>query len=117
MPESLKVKVAYMFLRGEPVVWIEHVAQLRMYRWNKSRPLLQRSFRSLGADWDIRTVNELWNSTYDSSKGGLGRCESTGPSNAPGRDARGDGSDSNDKDGPEENLERETEGTKTQRKV
>ena len=62
-------------------------------------------------------INESGNSMDDSSKGGLGRCESASPSNAPGRDAGGDGSDSDDEEGPEEDLERETEGTKTQRRV
>ena len=41
-------------------------------------------------------VKEFRNSTDDSSKGGLGRCESVSPSNAPGRDAGGDDSDSSD---------------------
>ena len=36
---------------------------------------------------------------------------------APGRDAGGDSSDSDDEEGPEEDLEREIEGTKTQRRV
>ena len=32
-------------------------------------------------------VNKSENSTYDFSEGGLGRCESISPSNAPDRDA------------------------------
>ena len=61
-------------------------------------------------------VNESGNSTYDFSEG-LGSCESTGPSNALGRDAGGDSSDNNDEEDPEEDLERKTEGKKTKRKV
>ena len=62
-------------------------------------------------------VNEFWNSTYDSSECGLGRCESISPLSAPGRDAGGDSSDSNDEEDPEEDLEEETDGTKTQKRV
>ena len=58
-------------------------------------------------------LTNFGNNTDNSSEGGLGQCESASPSNAPGRDAGGDGSDSDDKDGPEEDLEREIEGTKT----
>ena len=57
-------------------------------------------------------VNEYENSTDDSSEGGLSRCESVGPANAPGRDAGGDGSDSDNEEGPEEDLERELNGLK-----
>ena len=35
VPKSLKVKIAYMFLRGEPVEWFERAVQPRMYRWKK----------------------------------------------------------------------------------
>ena len=62
-------------------------------------------------------INESENSTEDYSEGGLGRYESTSPSNAPGRGPGGDGSHSDDEGCPEENLERETEETKTQRRV
>ena len=63
-------------------------------------------------------VDEFWNSTDDSSEGGLGRCESAGPSNAPGRDAGGDGSDSeDDKEDLEEDPEEETDGTETLSRV
>ena len=58
-------------------------------------------------------VNEFWNSTNDSGEGGLGRCKRIDPSNAPGRDAEGDGSDSNDEESPEEDPEEETYGTKS----
>ena len=51
-------------------------------------------------------VKEFGNNTDDSSEGGLGRCEDAGPSSAPGRDARGSGSDSSD---PKE----DTDGTET----
>ena len=92
---------------------IKRVAQLHMYRWNKSKSLLERNFRSFGADWDRRMVNRFWNSTYNSSEGGLGRYESASPSNALGRDAEGDGSDSNDEEDHEEDPERKSKGTKT----
>ena len=49
-PKSVKVKIACMFLRGEPAVWFERAAQPRLYRWNKFRSLLERNFGSLGAD-------------------------------------------------------------------
>ena len=79
-----------MFLMGEPAVWIEHVAQLRMYRWDKSRSVFERSFRSLGVEWHRRIVNEFGNSTEDNnSEGGLSQCESTSPSNTLGRDTGG----------------------------
>ena len=65
IPNSLRVEIAYMFMMGEPALWVEHVGQLRMYRWNKFRSLLERSFRSLGADWDRRMINQFWNSTDD----------------------------------------------------
>ena len=106
-----------MFLRGEPIVWIGRVAQLRMYRLNKFRSLLQRNFRNLGIEWHRRMVNESGNNTDDLSEGGLGRCESTCSSNAPGKDAGGDDSDSNDEEDPKEDTEVETERTKTQRRV
>ena len=60
---------------------------------------------------------ESGNNINDSNEGGLCWYESASPSNAPGRDAGRDGSDSDDKEGPEEDLEREIEGTKTQRRV
>ena len=60
-------------------------------------------------------VKEFENSTDDSSEGGLDRCESADPSNAPGRDARDDGSNNdNDQEDPEEDPEEDTDGTKTQ---
>ena len=105
-----------MSLRGEPTVWIKHVAQLCMYRWNKSKSLLERNFRCFGVDWDRRMVNELGNSTDDSSEGSLGRCESAGPSHAPSINAGGDGSDNDNEEDPEEDPERETEGTKPREK-
>ena len=37
VPKSLKIKIACMFLRGEPTTWFECAAQPRMYRWNKFR--------------------------------------------------------------------------------
>ena len=48
-----------MFLRGEPTVWIELIAQLRVCRWNKFRSLLEENFKSFGTDWDRWTVNEF----------------------------------------------------------
>ena len=114
IPTSLKVKIACMFLRGEPAVWFERAAHPRMYRWNKFRSSLERNFGSIGVDWERRMVNEFGNSTDDSSEGGLGRCESVEPSNAPGRDAGGDGSDSgDDEEDPEEDPEGKTDETKT----
>ena len=63
-------------------------------------------------------VKELWNSTNDSSKGGLGRCENVGLSNALGGDAGDDGSDSSDdEEDPEEDPEEATDGTETQGRV
>ena len=62
-------------------------------------------------------VNESGNSIDDFSEGGLGKCESTCPSNALGRNARSDGSDSNDEKDPKEDSEVETERTKTQIRV
>ena len=100
-------------------MWIKRVAQLYMYRWNKSKSLLERNFWSFGVDWDRWMVNKFWNSfwnsTNDFSEGGLGWCKSTGPSNTLGRDAGGDGSDSDeDEEDPEEDLEEETDETETQ---
>ena len=60
-------------------------------------------------------VKEFRNSIDDSSKGGLGRCENAGPSNAPGRYAENESSDSShDEEDLEEDLEEETDGTETQ---
>ena len=56
-------------------------------------------------------VNEFWNSTDNSSEGGLGRCENTSPSNAPGKDAGGDDSDNDDEKEPEDDPEEEIDGT------
>ena len=100
VPKSLKVKIACMFLRGEPVVWFERVIQPRMYRWNKFRSSLERNFRSFGADWERRMVKEFENSTDDSSEGGLGQYEGAGPLNALDKDAKDDSSDDDD----DENL-------------
>ena len=49
-PKSLKVRIAYLFLREEPAVWFERVAQPQMYRWNKFRSSLERNFGSLSAN-------------------------------------------------------------------
>ena len=38
------MRLAYIFLRGEPAVWFKRVAQPRMYRWNKFRSSLERNF-------------------------------------------------------------------------
>ena len=104
-----------MFLKREPVVWFEHAAQPQIYRWNKFKSSLERNFGSLSVDWERRMVKEFWNSTDDSSEGGLGPCESAGPSNALGRDAGDDGSDSdNDEEDPEEDTKGETDKTETQ---
>ena len=63
-------------------------------------------------------VKEFGNNTNDSSKGGLGRCESASPLNAQARDVGGDGSDSSDgEEDPEEDPEEETDGTETQNRV
>ena len=59
-------------------------------------------------------VKEFGNGTNDSSEGGLSRCESAGPSNAPGRDA---GDSSSDSSSGKEDPEEETNGTETQIKV
>ena len=87
---------------GEPAMWIERVAQLYMYRWDESRSVLERSFRSLGVKWHRRIVNEYGNSTQGTSEGGLSRC---------------DGSDSNDEEKLEEDPKGEIDGTKIQRRV
>ena len=50
VPKSLKVRIACMFLRREPVVWFEHAAQPQMYRWNKFRSSLERNFRTFNVD-------------------------------------------------------------------
>ena len=50
VPRSLKVRIACLFLKGEPDVWFKRVTQPRMYRWNKFRSSLERNFGSLGAD-------------------------------------------------------------------
>ena len=50
VPKSLKVKIACMFLREEPVAWFERATQPRMDRWNKFRSSLERNFGSFGAD-------------------------------------------------------------------
>ena len=110
VPKSLKVKVACLFLRRKPAAWFERVAQPRMYRWNKFQSFLEKNFRSFGANWDSRMVKKFGNNTEDSSKGGLGRCEGTGPSNAPGRDTRDSSSDSSD---PKKDPEEDTDGTET----
>ena len=73
---------------------------------------------SFGVDWNRRMINELWNSTCDSSEGGLGWCESACLSNAPGRDAGGGDSDNeDDEEDPDENHEEETNMTETQSSV
>ena len=59
-------------------------------------------------------IKEFGNSTEDYSEGGLSRYESAGPSTALSRDAKDAGSASSDKEDPEENLEEEIDGTKTQ---
>ena len=84
-----------------------------MYRWNKSRFLLERSFRNLVVKCHRRMSNESGNSTEDSSEGGLGRCESSSPSNALGRDAGGNDCDRNDEEDTKGDPEAETDGTKT----
>ena len=58
-------------------------------------------------------IKEFGNSTNDSREGGLGRCDSAGPLNVPGRDAGCDSSDSGDDEkDPEEDPKRGTDGTK-----
>ena len=79
--------------------------------------MLERSFRNLVVKWQRRTVNESGDSIEDSSKGGLGRCESAGPSTAPGRNVGSDSSDSIDEEDPERDPERKIKETKTQRRV
>ena len=85
-----------------------------MYRWNKFRSSLERNFGSLGADWERRMVKEIGTNTDDSSEGGLGRCEGTGPSSALGRDTGDSGSDSsNPEEDLEENPKEDTNGTES----
>ena len=106
-----------MCFRGEPSMWFELAAQPRLYRWNKFRSSLETNFGSFGAKWESGIIKEFGNSTEDSSEGGLGLCESAGPSNAPSRDTRDAGSASSDEEDPKEDPEEETDGTKTQRGV
>ena len=106
VPKSLRVRVACLFLKGEPAIWFELVAQPWMYQWNKFRFSLERNFGSFGADYESMMVKVFGNNTEDSSEGGLGRCEEAGPSSAPSRDTGDSGSDSSD---PEE----DTDGTET----
>ena len=125
VPKSLKVRITCLFMRGEPTAWFEHVAQPRMYQWNKFRSSLERNFGSFGADSKSRMVKEFGNNTEDSSKGGLGHCEGSsegglghcegaGPSSAPSRDIGDSGSDSSDpEDDFEEDLKEDTDGTET----
>ena len=110
-----------MFLRGEPAAWFERVVQLHLYRWNKFRSSLERSFGSFGMDWERRMIKEFGNCTDDSSDGCFGRDEGANPSNVPSRDTRDDDSedsdDDDDEEDPEEDLEEESNGDKTQEKV
>ena len=63
-------------------------------------------------------IKEFGNSKDDSSEGGLGRCESASPSNVPSKYFGYGSSDSGDDEKDHENEpERETDGTETQRKV
>ena len=122
IPKNLKVRIACLFLRGEPAVWFECAAQPRMYRWKKFRSSSQRNFGSLSVDWERRMVKEFGNNTDDSSEGGLGRCEDACPSSAPGRDTGDSGSDSSDpekdsEEDPEEDPEEDTDGTETRSRV
>ena len=112
VPKSLKVRIACLFLRGEPAMWFERVSQSRMYRWNKFRSSLERNFGSLGANWEGQMVKEFGNSTDDSSEDGLGQCEDAGPSSALGRDTGDSGSDSSDaEEDPGEDPKKEPDGT------
>ena len=96
-----------MFLRGEPTAWYERTVQPRMYRWNKFRSSLERSFGSFYAEWEIRMVKEFGNSTDDSNQGRLGQYKGAGPSNAPS----GDVGDNNSDDGDdEEDPKEQTDG-------
>ena len=62
-------------------------------------------------------VKEFRNSTDDSNKGCLGRYESAGPSNAPGRDAGSDRCDDGDnEEDPEEDHEEKIDWTEAQEK-
>ena len=116
------MRIAYLFLRGEPAVWFEHAAQPRMYMWNKFRSSLERNFGSLDADLERRIVKEFGNNTDDSSEGGLGQCKDAGPSSALGKDTGNSGSDSSDtEEDPEEDSkedpEEDTDGTETRSRV
>ena len=72
IPKSLKVKIACMFMRGEPVTWFERAAQPYMYRWKKFISSIERNFGSFDTDWERKMVKEFGNSTNDSNEGGLG---------------------------------------------
>ena len=78
---SLILAIVCMFLRGGPAVWFETIVEPQLYRWNKFRYALERTFGDLGAPWESRIVNEFGNSTDDSSDGGFGRKEEACPAN------------------------------------
>ena len=61
-------------------MWFEAARSPHLYRQNKFRSSLERNFISLGADWEQKMVKEFHNSTDDSSDGGFGHDEGTGPS-------------------------------------
>ena len=114
VPKSLKVKIAYIFLRGEPAAWVKRAIQPHMYRLNKFRSSLKRNFGSFGVEWERRMVKEFGNNIDDSSEGGLGWYEGAGPSNAPGKDVGDDSSEyGDDEEDPEEDPEKQTDGTET----
>ena len=42
VPKNLKVKIAYMFLRGAPTIWFEVACSPCLYRWSKFRSSIER---------------------------------------------------------------------------
>ena len=113
IPKNLKVTIACMFLRGEPVAWFKPAVQPHLYRWNKFRSFLKRNFGSFGAHWERRMIKEFENCTDNSSDGGFGRDKDVGPSNVPGRDARDYGSNDSDDGDDEKDPEEESDRDKT----
>ena len=123
IPKNLKVTIACIFLRREPIAWFERAVQAYLYRLNKFRSLLKRNFGSLGMDCERIMIKEFENCTDDSSDGGFRRYEGASPSDVPSSDVEDDNSDDNDgsddgddEEDPKEDWEEESDGDKTKEK-
>ena len=93
IPKSFRVAIACMFLRGGPTACFDAVAQPRLYRWNKFKSPLERTFRGFSAPWERRMVNEFGNCTDDSNDDDFGCEEGTSPASVPDRKAGDDDDD------------------------